>query len=489
MVSFKYQSVAQSLAQLIDNGTLKPGERFPSLRRTMRGYSVSLSTANQAYAHLEDKGYIRAQAKSGYFVTRPASHRLIEPSKTTPPETSRSVVFQAPYLEMLEHASNPAYVPLGCAIPAPSLLAAEPLNALQARLLRSKGQQLNAYGSAQGLPELRREIAKLMCLHGSTVSQDEIVITSGCTEALGLALQTLTQPGDTIAVESPAYFGLLQVLERLKLKAWELPTSRDGIDPSALELALKSGTVTAVALSSSFTNPLGTMMPEPVKRSVLKLLDRYKTPLIEDDTYGGLGFGGCRPAPFFSLPHETEIFYCSSFSKTLAPGYRTGWIRAPGRIAQITKAKFSASICNPLAPQLALAEFLSSRDFERHVSRMARRMETNVARARRAIAQSFPAGTRVTHPDGGFVLWIEMDKNIDTTKLYYKALNQNICFAPGSLFTASGLYAHCLRISCGDVWSDALESAIHRLGTLACEELGNQQSEETLRLPSISRID
>lgn len=264
----------------------------------MRSYSVSLSTANQAYAHLEDKGYIRAQAKSGYFVTRPASHRLIEPSKTTPPETSRSVVFQAPYLEMLEHASNPAYVPLGCAIPAPSLLAAEPLNALQARLLRSKGQQLNAYGSAQGLPELRREIAKLMCLHGSTVSQDEIVITSGCTEALGLALQTLTQPGDTIAVESPAYFGLLQVLERLKLKAWELPTSRDGIDPSALELALKSGTVTAVALSSSFTNPLGTMMPEPVKRSVLKLLDRYKTPLIEDDTYGGLGFGGCRPAPF-----------------------------------------------------------------------------------------------------------------------------------------------------------------------------------------------
>ncbi|GAB2182843.1 aminotransferase-like domain-containing protein [Roseibium sp. LAB1] len=475
MVSFKYQSIAQTLAELIDNGTLKPGERFPSLRRTMRSYSVSLSTANQAYAQLEDKGYIRAQAKSGYFVTRPASCRLVEPDKTTPPESSRNVLFRAPYLEMLEHASNPAYVPLGCAIPAPSLLAAEPLNALQARLLRSKGQQLNTYGSAQGLPDLRREIAKLMSLHGSTVSQDEIVVTSGCTEALGLALQTLTQPGDTIAVESPAYFGLLQVLERLKLKAWELPTSRDGIDPAALEQALNSGTVTAVALSSSFTNPLGTMMPEPVKRAVLKLLDQHKTPLIEDDTYGGLGFGGCRPAPFFSLPHDIEIFYCSSFSKTLAPGYRTGWVRAPGRVDQLTKAKFAASICNPTAPQLALAEFLASRDFERHVSRMARVMETNVERARRAIAQSFPMGTRATRPDGGFVLWLELNKIIDTTNLYTKSLKEKICFAPGRLFTASGLYANCLRLSCGDVWSDATEAAIARLGSLVAAELEEQQ--------------
>lgn len=471
MQTFKYQAVAQDLAALIDNGTLQPGDRFPSLRRTMRGYGISLSTANQAYASLEDRGYIRSQAKSGYFVTRPSGARLPEPAKTSPPNAARTVTLSLPYLEILEHASDPDVAPLGCAIPAPALLAAEPLNSLHARLLRTRGNQLNAYGSARGLPDLRREIARLMASHGSAVSPEDVIVTSGCTESLSLALQVLANPGDTIAVESPTYFGLLQVMEKLKLKAWELPTSRNGIDPAALEDALNSGTVTAVALSSSFTNPLGTSMPLATKHRILQLLSAYGVPLIEDDTYGGLGFSGLRPPPFFSLPHETEVLYCSSFSKTLAPGYRTGWVHAPRRVESLASLKFASSICNPPSTQMALAEFLASRDFERHVARMTRRFETNVLRARETVARSFPQGTRVTKPDGGFVLWLELDPSLDTGVLYDRAIREQICFTPGSLFTASGLYHNCLRLSCGDVWSDELEAAIARLGELAGELL------------------
>ena len=471
MQTFKYLAVAQDLAELVDNGTLRQGERFPSLRRTMRGYEVSLSTANQAYAWLEDNGYIRSQARSGYFVTKPSGQRLPEPEKTSPPDAARAVRLSLPYLTILEHSTDPAYAPLGCAIPAPSLLAAEPLNTLHARLLRTRGQQLNTYGSAQGLPDLRREIARLMASHGSAVSPQDVIVTSGCTESLSLALQVLTKPGDTIAVESPAYFGLLQVLEKLQLKVRELPTSREGADPNALEEALRSGGVTAVALSSSFTNPLGTSMPPAAKRRILQLLSAYEIPLIEDDTYGGLGFGGLRPSPFYSLPHETEILYCSSFSKTLAPGYRTGWIHAPKRVESLARLKFASSICNPPSTQMALAEFLSSRDFERHVARMTRQLETNVLRARETIARSFPKGTKVTKPDGGFVLWLELDPRLETGVLYDRAISEKICFAPGNLFTASGLYGNCLRLSCGELWSDKLEAAIARLGQLAADLL------------------
>jgi DNA-binding transcriptional MocR family regulator len=469
---YRYQEVEHFITTLVDNGTLTPGSRAPSLREICRQRRISLSTALQAYRLLEDSGVLEARPQSGYYVAMARASSLKAPAISRPPARPTSVALSGVLLVLLEHASDPTLVPLGCAIPSAELLAAGRLDRFLARAARVKGLDYNIYGPPRGDPHLRQEIARRALRWGQALAPDDIAITCGCTEALTLALSAVARPGDTIAVESPTYFGLLQAIEQLDLKAFELPTdAATGIDLSALAHVLKSGRIAACLFSSSFNNPLGCTVPEEKKLAVLNLLARHRVPLVEDDVYGDIYFGKERPRPFMGLDRHGNTLYCSSFSKTLAPGYRIGWIATGRHMQPVLERKCAVTLAGPSLPQVALADFLTSGGYDSHLRRIRRVFQRNIAQMTRAIETAFPAGTKVTRPMGGFVLWLELPRPLKTRDLFAHALEKGICFAPGDVFSASGRYRNCLRLSCGHPWDTRIERGLTTLGALACSQL------------------
>ncbi len=262
------------------------------------------------------------------------------------------------------------------------------------------------------------------------------------------------------------------MLEALGLNALELPTDADdGLDVDALERALRSRPVKACLFSSGFNNPLGCAMTEQKKSSILALLETHGVPLIEDDIYGDIYFGPARPRPFMALAPNADVTYCSSFSKTLAPGYRVGWIAAPRHMEKVLEAKFALTLCGAALPQAALAEFLSSGGYDSHLRRMRRAFAENIDRMSRAIDRSFPPSTRVTRPAGGFVLWLELPKPFDSRRLFEDAIARGICFLPGDVFSASKSHRNCMRLSCGHPWDERIERSIETLGAMAADAL------------------
>jgi DNA-binding transcriptional MocR family regulator len=468
----RYEQLAQLIVSTVDNGTLAPGMRLPSVRAISEQQGISVSTALQAYRLLEDRGVLVARPQSGFYVAATQAGKFALPSASRRRVKASTVSIRGAVAVLLEHASNSALVPLGCAVPDAELLQSRRLDLALARAARQHGARHNVYGAPRGDPGLRREIARRAMRVGHVLSPDDITITNGCTEAVTIALSAVAKPGDTIAVESPTYFGLLHTLEVLGLKALELPTDPErGVNVAAFARLLETESVAACMLSSSFSNPLGSTMPEAGKRELLALLSRHKVPLIEDDVYGEIHFTRDRPKPFVALDGGAGTIYCSSFSKSLAPGYRIGWIATSAYAQQVADCKLAFSLCSPVLLQVALADFLASGAYDTHMRRLRRLLEQNVLRLARAIETSFPADTRVSRPAGGFALWVELPRGFDSRALFDEALEHGICFAPGDVFSASRHFRNCLRLSAGSSWSERIEKGVRRLGGLARAQL------------------
>jgi DNA-binding transcriptional MocR family regulator len=474
---FRYQELASYITSVVDTGTLRPGSRAPSLRQITKQRRISLSTALQAYRLLEDRGILEARPQSGFYVTKRRPVSLETPATSRPPGKATSVSISDVVRTLLEYAADPRLLPLGCAIPSADVLAARRLDRFLARAARVRGADCNTYTVPKGDRRLRQEIARRALRWGQALSPDDLAITCGCTEALSLALKAVSRPGDTIAIESPTYFGLLHVIEALDLKALELPThAANGIDLDALANALKRTSIQACLFSSSFNNPLGCTMPEEKKIAVLKLLAKHDVPLIEDDIYGDIYFGSERPKPFMALDPRGSTIYCSSFSKTLAPGYRVGWIATGRYMDRVLRGKFALTLSGAALPQAALADFLASGGYDSHLRRIRRVFEENIDQMTRVIEKAFPPGTRVSRPHGGFVLWLELPKRLKSRELFGRALERGICFAPGDIFSASDRYAHCLRLSCGHHWDAKIEKGLMTLGEIASAASTNRRS-------------
>ncbi|MGJ5179659.1 PLP-dependent aminotransferase family protein [Bradyrhizobium oligotrophicum] len=468
-----YETLAAQIETLIESGVLRVGMRAPSVRAFAAQHGGSLTTALQAYRLLEDRGALEARPKSGFYVTPRTHQDRALPAPSQPPQRATQVSISNPVFSVLAYASDPSYAPLGCTIPSTSLLAAERLDRHLARCARVHGRNYNIYADPHGDAELRGQISARALRLGHAVPPDGILITNGCTEALNIALSVTTRPGDTVAIESPTYFGLLQVLEARGLRALELPTDpASGVDVTALDKALGARRVAACLLASSFNNPLGTRTSDARKAEITRVLTRHGVPLIEDDIYGDISFGADRPRPFAAISPKADIILCSSFSKTIAPGYRIGWLAANRRHDQILAAKFALSLSGAALPQKAMADFLTSGGYDAHLRRIRQAFADNVDRMRRTVDRSFPKATRMTDPKGGFALWLELPRGFDADALYVRAIRERICFVPGSLFTASGGYRNCLRLSCSTEWSARIERSVERLGEMAEEMLG-----------------
>ena len=463
----RYEKFADEIAELIRTGVLGPGEKVPSVRHASRTYGVSPSTVFQAYYLLEDRGLIQARARSGYFVREHAKRPLHEPELTAHAAQTTEVDVSELVFSVLASLKDPHTVPFGSAFPSPDLFPLPRLAKSMAHALRMLSPHEIIADMTAGNADLRRQIALRYMVSGVMLPMEELVISNGALEALNLCLQCVTQPGDLVAIESPTFYACLQVLERLQLKAVEIPVHpREGIDLGALSDSLKQLPIKACWFMSSLQNPLGASMSETKKQALYELLVEHQVPLIEDDVYAELYFGSHPPKPVKSFDREGLVMHCSSFSKSLAPGYRIGWV-AGGRYAeQIARLKLMTTISPSVPAQTALADYLQHGGYDRHLRKLRHALEMQQSAMLASAARHFPASTRVTRPSGGYFLWFEFPERLDSLQLLRLALAQGISLAPGPIFSASQGFRHCARLNYGHPWNPRSEQAMEVLGRL-----------------------
>lgn len=465
--SLLYEQVALEISGLIEQGTYRAGDRVPSIRQLSRRFDVSINTVMQAYTLLEDQRLIEARPQSGYYVRSrvPEIHEPELPSRSfiKPATVTISELCQ----QVMRNMMNRDLLPLGRAVPDSQNLPIDKLNRIMASELRRRGEEGVQYHMPPGYERLRVQIARRAIMAGFSIAPGEVLVTSGCVEAVLLALRATCRAGDTIAVESPFYFNFLQMIADLGLKALEIPsTPREGISLEALRYAIEQSKISACLVISNFGNPLGSLMPEERKRELVELLARHEIPLIEDDIYGDLVFGNERPSTAKSFDNSGLVIYCSSFSKTIAPGYRVGWAIAGRFQGEMERLKMMMNIATASPTQLALAEFLATGGYDHHLRGFRRILARNLSQMADAVARYFPAGTRMTRPSGGFILWVEMPPGTDAIRLYHQALERGISIVPGPLFSLSNKYGNHIRLSASR-WDEQIERGIKTLGELA----------------------
>ncbi|MCK8657666.1 PLP-dependent aminotransferase family protein [Pseudomonas umsongensis] len=465
-----YRQLANHYLDAIRSGTLKTGERLPSIRLMMEKHAVSLSTAVQVCRELEDYGVLEARPRSGNYIRQPDTPTKPLPIALPPPLDTGVYVGIHEQVSAVLKASQRATVKVNFASAycAPPLY---PLKVLQDNMIKALRQDPHLFdttSATSGHSVLRNVLARRMLTAKTHLSAERIVITHGATEAINLALRAVTRPGDTVAVESPTFYGLLQILESLNLRVLEVPASAHaGIHLPALEQLLHGPEpIKALIVMPNLHNPLGSIMPDSHKARLVKLCAEHDTVLIEDDTYGDLVD---TEQPLSTLKHwdrTDSVIYCASLNKTLAPGLRLGWISAGKWHDRVEMLKHTQTRgCEKLS-QLAVSVFMGTPSYERYLRRLRNTLTQQRQQMSAAIMRHFPEGTQVTNPRGGTLLWVELPAQHSSMALFHDALNVGIQISPGDIFSNTRRFHHFMRIGCGAPYSPRIDEALQTLARL-----------------------
>lgn len=466
-----YLRIADSVAAPIRNGTLARGERIPSVRELSRRHGVSLGTVVQAYRLLEDARLIEARPRSGYFVTaRPPG--LPEPEVSNPPTSSLAVDVSSLAERVMQLAHDPSYVSFGAACPSPELFSQDRVRRAVARAAQRHGASLTRYAIGPGDDGLRRAIARHGLYLSCQLDPRDIVVTNSCLESIALCLRSVTRPGDVVALESPTLFSFLVILESLHLRALEIPTHpRTGLSVDALQLALDTQPVKAVLAVPTLSNPIGACMPLAERRRLAQLVAERRIPLIEDVLCNDLAASDEHRRAVRGFDPTGHVMLCGSFSKTVAPGLRLGWVDAGRWSGQVARLKQATSGSQSTVLEQALADLLTQPGVEAGRRRLRDALATRVDEARSLVARHFPPGTRVTNPAGGLILWVELPLGTDALGLHQAALAEGIVVSPGTMFSATDHFRHCVRLGLGGDWDETHRRALKHVGTLAAAQV------------------
>lgn len=465
-IDHKYVEVADRIETLIEKKALKVGDKLLSVRALSKEQGISVSTAFQAYYFLESKGLIEARPQSGYYVKFSPLHTFDMPACCEPSDEALPVSIDEMISSVYHDLRSPKLISFSLSAPHPSLLPSAKLNKSVMHSLRNSPDHCLNYEHIQGNESLRKQIARLSFNWGGTLSEDDVVITAGCMEALSFCLRAVTKPGDAVATESPTFYGIFRVMQSLGLKVVEVPTDPvTGVDINYLTQAISRFNIKACLFVCNFNNPIGSCVPDDKKKELVEMLAQKEIPLIEDDIYGEMYFGKSRPKTCKTFDKKGLVLHCGSFSKSLAPGYRIGWT-SPGRFKnEVIQLKRMNNISTNTLAQAAIAHFLQNGRYELHLRHLRKALHTQCLRYLQAVTEFFPQYTRITRPEGGFVLWVEMQHG-DGYKLHKRALKHQIGIAPGQIFSSQGQFHNYFRLSYGLPWSDTVESGLKTLGQL-----------------------
>ncbi|WP_300687779.1 PLP-dependent aminotransferase family protein [Chryseobacterium sp.] len=460
-----YLKIANSVTEQIKNETLQFGDRLPSLRSAQKLYNVSLNTVKQAYMELESRSLVESRPKYGYYVSQTSQRKLALPSiaqmkvsegENTPEDLIGKVFGTIDGTDVTQFA-------LG--IPGKSLLPVAKMKKCMIDVVKRKNDSGTNYEPVQGSEQLRREIAKWAMVMEGKVTEDDLVITSGAMNGVYNCLMAVTQPGDSVAVESPVYFGILQAIHLLGLKAVEIPTHPiTGVDLDSLKKVLPK--LSACCFVVNYNNPLGFQMPDENKKELVKMLTEHNVPLVEDDVYGNIYFGAGRPKPCKFYDEAGIVMWVGSVSKTLAPGFRVGWVAAGKFKEKIIRQKLVQTVSSPSLFSDVIADFLAHGRYDHHLRMFRKKLYANYLQIQKSVNLYFPDNTKISEPKGGFMLWLELDKRICTEDLYDEAVSQKVNFAPGRMFSQYNQYQNCMRLNYALEWTDRVESDLEKLGKM-----------------------
>ncbi len=437
--------------------------KLPSVRVTSRSHSVSTGTVLQAYQLLEAQGWVTAKPQSGYFVTADLERLEVSTSESHPLRVS----VNDELYDFLKHQASPEAIKLGSAFPEPTLF---PLDALN-RNLASSGRKMGPDTLLDNLPpgseSLRRLIAQRYIQQGMNLTHDDIVITSGALEALNLSLQAVTQPGDIVVVESPTFYGALQAIERLGLKAIEVRVdAKKGHSLTQLESLFEQHDVKACWLMTNFHNPTGTSLSDEEKHRVVDLANQHDVYLIEDDAYAELYFGEKKPMSLKSFDTHERVLHCGSLSKSLCPGYRLGWVINKRFNEPIQKLQLMSTLSGSAPIQQGVAHYLQNDSYDNHLRKLRKTLQQRQQRFIALLEQHLPAQVDFYVPQGGYFLWLTLPKGTSSKALYHALLAEQVTIAHGKLFSLDAQFENCLRLNTSLAMDEHVEQAIRKLSDL-----------------------
>jgi DNA-binding transcriptional MocR family regulator len=463
-----YLQIALRVAQMVASGALQAGQRLPSVRDSAAQNNVSVATVVQAFRHLEEHGVLQPRPKSGYFVASASKNKAASLVRKLEP---------VPEPVAVPRSTRPGVSFAGYSPKDKDFFDTDRIRVALSRATRLKRDTLTEYTTSVGTLSLRNAVA-LRALHlGCALRAEDIVITTSCINAVAMCLQAVTRPGDLVAIESPTFFGFLDLLESLGLKALALPTdARTGISLPALQLALDTQPIKALLLVPTLSNPLASVMPLTQKRALAKLVAQYQVPLIEDVVFNDLLATDARRRAVKAFDTGGWVMTCGSFAKTVSPGIRLGWVDAGRWTQELATLKRVQGTSTNAVLEYALADLLTQGSYESHLRRLCTLMKQRLGQARKLIQTHFPSGTKVNDPPAGYTLWVELPTVVDSMQLFEKCKNMGITIGPGRLFCASQRYQHFLRLSFAGAWSAKEQAALAEVGHQAQLLVANAQS-------------
>ncbi len=450
----KYKILADQFKREIETGKLNEGSRMPSLRQVSRQQDVSMSTAVSCYQELESQGWIYARPQAGYFVsTRKSKHNT--------PKWAQFVSKISPVNQTFSHHSA-RNGPLGVSSTTIDETALTELDRSFRRANKRLGNRLNQYPAYQGEASLRNALSTHFTKLGLPIDPEEMVITSGCMPAIKTALESCTQVGDAVAISSPCFNGILDLLGKMGRKIVEIPSIDDGIDLIQLELHFQQGSVKAGIFCTTHMNPQGITMSAEQKQTLATLANRYQIPVIEDDVYFELSYSEHSPLPAKYYDQEGYVLWCGSVSKSLSPSYRLGWC-LPGRYTERYYQQHNAGSFGISLPiQLAMADFIETGHYTKQLKYRRSKLLNLKSAYLKFLSERLPEQVKISDPQGGMVLWLQIpDLKID---LFNSLIKQhNIDIRLGQLFSGLPLYNDCIRINFGFELTDEIKKELHLL--------------------------
>jgi len=459
-----YRQIADHIRSQVEGGALVEGARLPPIRSLARDLGVNRDTVAIAYEALASEGWVESVVGRGTFVLGSAATR---------PVAEPAAVRLSPTVERLLEFENArsrfgvseGVVPLHSLIPDPDFYPVEAFRKSFNRALASRGPDLFLYGAPQGHPELRELLARRFARQGMRLGADDIVLCHGASQGISLAVRLLAAPGEAVAVEVPTYHNILATLISFGIEAVPVPMTAEGPDLAVLDRVLARRDVKAFYTIPTFHNPMGTSTSLPHRKQLLAIAERHATPILEDAFESDLGYDGKTPVPLAALDGRGMVVHLSSFSKTLFPGVRVGSIAARGRLSEALVAlKHASDLSDSMPLQAALADFLGSGGYERHLARLRRALRERRDAMLEALEAELPAGTRWTRPRGGYQVWVELPFDVDTRSLLSDAAREGVSYAPGSQFLPDRGPSRAMRLTVARAGPEAIGRGVAALG-------------------------
>ena len=460
------QQLVDRFSAAIEAGELEPGDKLPPTRELAAEAGVNHLTAARVYRKLAELGYVTAQVGRGTFV------RSLAPASSTlqgddwqvyalPPDEisySEQVLADTFSLAGREHV-----ISLATGWPAPSSYPTEELARITADVFAEVGGDALSYLNAEGLFDLREQIAIRGRDYGYAQEADEVVITSGAQQALSLSARAVLEPGDVAVVESPTFIGMMTALRGTGAKVIGVPVDRDGFDVNALEHVLARHEVKLVGLQSACQNPTGSNLSEERRRRLAELAIERNFFVLEDRVYADMRFEG----PFVRSMRElapAHVLYVNSLSKVVGGGLRSGWVASRGPVRdRIAMLKLEADFHSPTLIQHIAARWLATGAYDRHVERTTpfyrERRDALVAALERHLSGEY----HVDVPHGGHHLWVTLNRPLDERALYTEAARRGVTFTPGGAVTAERRSQTSFRLSFSMVDPEELDEGVRRL--------------------------